>query len=531
MCQNNLGDNGASPLFDLLFEEVGLAALDLQYNNLTNKTATKALQVLKVNRDLVVLDLKFNSINPDSLNKINSYLAVNEKAKHARDPQIDFDLIRFEGKEYLKPLFFDEIAQTRNYKPTVSSVAKLNVPVNERFSHNQRKLLLNARPKVSIGKPRPESEANQKSKKDLLNRIKLQRKRLQDSNSSISVKLSSNKGSLVATKKDDLPLEEMHEIDLVLDALDMYYDTKSLVSTLGKEKNPISSPKRPKSPSADKKVRSKSPHHKEAQKSIPKKDSIISKKEISTKSSTKVKPGDISLAKGIRATLKGETYPADISPSKGGSTNTSAKVKPENISVSQLVNENMLLKERLGKLESMLQQVLKNGTDAAVESAKPKLPEKGVSFTKIELEPSACVQESIREAMTSLITTQAAVRPHTVRERPNVKENGLLIYKQEAKAFSVLEEIKAEIISVPKNEHARQVPAKEEPQVKVPTKEESQVKVPKKEIFEPLDVIQIQGMLKKSPESIEDLTRLLEQSVKAFHSMLDELEGKNVTVQ
>ena len=62
MCHNELGDDGAAPLFDLLYEEVGLSALDLQFNQLTEESSKKSLKILKVNRDLVILDLRNNQI-------------------------------------------------------------------------------------------------------------------------------------------------------------------------------------------------------------------------------------------------------------------------------------------------------------------------------------------------------------------------------------------------------------------------------------------------------------------------------------
>jgi hypothetical protein len=70
MCKNELGEKGAAPLFDLLYEEVGLAALDLEYCGLGKESARKALEVLKVNRDLVLLDLRNNEIG------ISSYLQL-----------------------------------------------------------------------------------------------------------------------------------------------------------------------------------------------------------------------------------------------------------------------------------------------------------------------------------------------------------------------------------------------------------------------------------------------------------------------
>lgn len=62
LCHNDFGDKGAAPLFDLLYEDVGLSALDLQFTKITEYSGKRAIEALKVNRDLVILDLRNNTI-------------------------------------------------------------------------------------------------------------------------------------------------------------------------------------------------------------------------------------------------------------------------------------------------------------------------------------------------------------------------------------------------------------------------------------------------------------------------------------
>lgn len=62
LSNNNLKDAGASVLFDLLIEEVGLVGLDLQFNQITEECGKKSISLLKTNRDLCILDLRNNDL-------------------------------------------------------------------------------------------------------------------------------------------------------------------------------------------------------------------------------------------------------------------------------------------------------------------------------------------------------------------------------------------------------------------------------------------------------------------------------------
>ena len=62
MCNNRLKDEGCDILLDLFREQVGLVAMDLQYNQLTDKSGKAVQNILGMNTSVVVLDLRNNDI-------------------------------------------------------------------------------------------------------------------------------------------------------------------------------------------------------------------------------------------------------------------------------------------------------------------------------------------------------------------------------------------------------------------------------------------------------------------------------------
>ncbi|KAJ3367404.1 Centrosomal protein of 78 kDa [Kappamyces sp. JEL0680] len=156
MCENELGDNGALPLFDLLLEEVGLSALDLQFNGLSEKSCEKALSVLEVNQDLVVLDLKNNDIGEwrrylnsgqHSLALVASLLARNQRAKAIASHKGDRDLRALGKNQFLRSILFEEAAHSRPLLQTQSSVRRFTIPATP--------MLFSARKKTAPGRQNP----------------------------------------------------------------------------------------------------------------------------------------------------------------------------------------------------------------------------------------------------------------------------------------------------------------------------------------------------------------------------------------
>ncbi|KAJ3264222.1 Centrosomal protein of 78 kDa [Chytriomyces hyalinus] len=77
LCCNRLGDNGLDILLEGLVEEIGMLAIDLQYNEITDAGGRIAEQLVRINGELVILDLRNNRIDPILLRVITSLLQVN----------------------------------------------------------------------------------------------------------------------------------------------------------------------------------------------------------------------------------------------------------------------------------------------------------------------------------------------------------------------------------------------------------------------------------------------------------------------
>lgn len=232
LCHNELKDKGAIPLYDLLYEEVGLGALDLHHNQLTNKSGIKAIEVLKVNRDLVVLDLKGNDIDAKILNEINHYLIINDKARQLLHPGIDNDFAILDEK----PILFGGQCHTKQTQSSISKMAKMNIRSSDKKIHIKNSQLLNhGMSHAMTDSNQKTNSSNQLAKKELLERIKLMRKipnkkpKLHQEEIPIVIfpsKLKKN-GSSTARRQEflvDSVLDGFQEIDKTLDALDLYYN-------------------------------------------------------------------------------------------------------------------------------------------------------------------------------------------------------------------------------------------------------------------------------------------------------------------
>ncbi|KAJ3013369.1 Centrosomal protein of 78 kDa [Thoreauomyces humboldtii] len=74
-CHNVFGDDGVHLIVEALVEEVGLLALDLQYNDVTDVGAGIVLQVLHLNRELRIVDLRNNSVDAQLWTDITTLIA------------------------------------------------------------------------------------------------------------------------------------------------------------------------------------------------------------------------------------------------------------------------------------------------------------------------------------------------------------------------------------------------------------------------------------------------------------------------
>ncbi|KAJ3180675.1 Centrosomal protein of 78 kDa [Geranomyces variabilis] len=78
LCHNVLGDDGVHFLMEALVEEIGLRALDLQYNDVSDSGARIVKDVLALNKELVIVDLRSNHVDPLLWGEIAGALNANE---------------------------------------------------------------------------------------------------------------------------------------------------------------------------------------------------------------------------------------------------------------------------------------------------------------------------------------------------------------------------------------------------------------------------------------------------------------------
>ncbi|KAI8922001.1 hypothetical protein DFJ77DRAFT_6519 [Powellomyces hirtus] len=81
LCHNVLGDDGVHFLMEPLVEEIGLLALDLQYNDITTTGADIVHQVLHLNTELEIVDLRSNHVDAPVWSDIAACLAHNSRNK------------------------------------------------------------------------------------------------------------------------------------------------------------------------------------------------------------------------------------------------------------------------------------------------------------------------------------------------------------------------------------------------------------------------------------------------------------------
>ncbi|KAI8924158.1 hypothetical protein BC831DRAFT_467086 [Entophlyctis helioformis] len=146
LCRNQIGDAGCEALLDLVREEVGLLALDIQMNNLTNRSGLLAKTVLQQNVEMVILDMRNNCIDEDLLYSVHELLAKNDARRtraaavfagiadsrqilgyeHTQEQPLerDADLLWLNTERPLKDTYHPIGPNIRQYLHTESSVRK-----------------------------------------------------------------------------------------------------------------------------------------------------------------------------------------------------------------------------------------------------------------------------------------------------------------------------------------------------------------------------------------------------------------------
>jgi hypothetical protein len=81
LCCNMMGDEGFRALLDVVKEEVGLLALDLQEIRITESSGIDALAALKENQEILIFDIRNNSLSQELDLKISEFLSRNKQLK------------------------------------------------------------------------------------------------------------------------------------------------------------------------------------------------------------------------------------------------------------------------------------------------------------------------------------------------------------------------------------------------------------------------------------------------------------------
>ncbi|KAJ3274520.1 hypothetical protein HDV01_002648 [Terramyces sp. JEL0728] len=112
LCCNKFGDKGCVPLFELLFEEVGLK----------EKSGLFAHEMIKNNTEILLLDLRNNKISNEAMNIVHQRLANNLTLHGNAD-----GLLWLDSKDPLKSSYHPERIKSRSKMHTTSSIKKYRV--------------------------------------------------------------------------------------------------------------------------------------------------------------------------------------------------------------------------------------------------------------------------------------------------------------------------------------------------------------------------------------------------------------------
>ncbi|KAJ3323971.1 hypothetical protein HDV06_000947 [Boothiomyces sp. JEL0866] len=161
LCCNNFGDNGCVPIFELLFEEVGLKGLDLQSNNLTEKSGLFAYEMMRNNTEIILLDLRNNKISGETLNLVHKRLESNLMLDGNQD-----QLMWLDTKNPLKSSYYPERVKTRTLMHTKSSIKKYKVIAPKEKKIHSRDITQRERDKNNPTKQGQNPPVNPKIKKE-----------------------------------------------------------------------------------------------------------------------------------------------------------------------------------------------------------------------------------------------------------------------------------------------------------------------------------------------------------------------------
>ncbi|KAI8827207.1 uncharacterized protein EV422DRAFT_594297 [Fimicolochytrium jonesii] len=154
LCHNQLGDNGVHYLMEALVEEIGLEALDLQFNGISGIGAGIVQQVLHLNKELKIVDLGSNDVENDTLDTLFRFLQSNGGPSPdylARSPLDPSGKLSLQYLDPLDPLRNTYIAPKSRITPKPRPRGTKSGDVGSKGAHSGNSNSLRERPPFKVG--------------------------------------------------------------------------------------------------------------------------------------------------------------------------------------------------------------------------------------------------------------------------------------------------------------------------------------------------------------------------------------------
>jgi hypothetical protein len=165
LCNNNIGDIGMNSLFEIITEDLGLEAVDVQFNSITNEGLKDIDYLIKLNKTLIIFDLRNNNIDDELMKRIDNYLKENKELRNNQNPFSSSSKNKeFKMLDGVNPLSFSyhtkEIKITSNSEPSCEKL-------RSRFFPSVNPLLDKSKKKWSTFGPLKITDATTKSTKNI----------------------------------------------------------------------------------------------------------------------------------------------------------------------------------------------------------------------------------------------------------------------------------------------------------------------------------------------------------------------------
>ncbi|KAJ3140818.1 hypothetical protein HK100_008989 [Physocladia obscura] len=204
LCCNNLGDKGLEILMEGLSEEIGILAIDAQYNDISDAGGRIVEQIVRLNGELVIVDLRNNNLDAILLRIITSLLQVNmnRKLTAAGGTQFDCKLAKLKDKTRDRPQPIEWLPESHPLESTFHSTLTTTVssgPYETVRSAIRRANVLNHLRRHTSSSIKKQTFA---STKDAENEIRRKRRKWEEVEEAAAMRIPKAKGEnkLRATK-------------------------------------------------------------------------------------------------------------------------------------------------------------------------------------------------------------------------------------------------------------------------------------------------------------------------------------------